>query len=626
MADIIVTAPNGVRVHFPEGTTMDEIRRAMEGLPNAAGGLASADVFRAQGNATPSIATGPYGPEPTGRTTADRLDPGQTMLPDPGAAGVAAEGQMPGYWQPGQTEPGPPQSLTAQVADMILPRYAPETPDRTWVNNLRGHTDAAGSVATLGLWPYIQALYDDATSSLNYREALQNVYNNMDLARQQSPFTMAGAEAAGAMVPVAGAAGFARTAAMPATTAAQFGRQVAEAAPQAAAPLYQQVLGGGAAGGAAGGTYGFAEGLGRSGGDLNEAAQTALDYAVPGAVVGGGVPLFSAMIPAISRAIGRTGAEAGAGAVARGATVFSEESLRSAAGQTRTAMQNAYRAADEAGITVAPYDLVDTLTTVQTGLRTNVNNPEAMALINRFLHGDENFDGIATRNAGIPLSQVEDWRQQVNAAIRSHQTPDGGIDAAGLPLIQIRDALDRQVLQLLEYSPARELYLNTIRLDSLAEAATRATDRAAQSPSLSYEDAFRRQLLRLKESDAWGRFTQEQQDAIDQVIRDRGPLQSLDNIFNTILGTGIRRAFANVAGAGLAATGHGIGFAIPPLMGTATNMARNASTRTNLNNMVNTVTGQPQVPYITQELIRQLDPARYTMPALIGRQTPGGGF
>jgi hypothetical protein len=224
----------------------------------------------------------------------------------------------------------------------------------------------------------------------------------------------------------------------------------------------------------------------------------------------------------------------------------------------------------------------------------------------------------ATRfgDEGVPLAQIERWRQRINKNITNAFRGGRGDD--GELLISVRDALDDGILALTESAaPARQAYLTSIRLSALREASERAADRAAQGGD--YNALFRRELQSMKRRKVWDRFSPEQQQAITDAIRVQGPLAPLERMMSMVIPPGLGRTVANSVGPlGAAATGNAA-MAIPAALSLANSLTGNRALNRALDAIPETVLPRPQVAPI-EEVVR-LGLEQATVPAVWSQQS-----
>ena len=100
------------------------------------------------------------------------------------------------------------------------------------------------------------------------------------------------------------------------------------------------------------------------------------------------------------------------------------------------------------------------------------------------------LDAVESEIAGIdsiPLSRMEEWRQQISRSMRTQ-----GMDPNELIGLQrLRDLIDDAVLDsTARYRVARDMWTNTMRLNTLEDLAWRASNNA----TLSYEEAFKKEI------------------------------------------------------------------------------------------------------------------------------------
>lgn len=503
--------------------------------------------------------------------------PQQYMDPDPGAAGYAMDGPS-------------PVVTTANPGD-----------GRTTTNNIRGHIDTGLNTLTLGVYPFVQAAFDDLFSDRNYSESLRGIYENMDATRRDSPITTAIAEAGGALLP---AAGLMRAVGMPATTAAQGG-------------VLGEMARGGALGGAGAATFGYADTLGRTG-DTEEAARSALNTGALGAGIGAVAPLALSALPFARQAASRINP------FARQETPrFSEAGLTEMSALNRRQVDEAYGLLEQSGETVRNTNLIPILT----DLRTTARAAEDVEL---FPAGQTNLidrmlDITGAHPEGVPLRVIERWRQDLNREINRAWEGDADANRA-IALEGIRDTFDERIVQLLPNQATRDLYRTQLQIDSLLNAASRATDRAAMSNgALDYERAFQQQLVRLKNTREWSNFTEEQQALITEAIRDTSALSRLDAQMTRLLGSGLQRVMSNFAGVGATALTANPMFLAPQALSGLARSSTNRAVRGNLDEIVNSVS--PASPYVPPAALQRLTaPAAINIPGALAGYRTGGGF
>jgi hypothetical protein len=238
------------------------------------------------------------------------------------------------------------------------------------------------------------------------------------------------------------------------------------------------------------------------------------------------------------------------------------------------------------------------------------------------------LDAVESEIAGIdsiPLSRMEEWRQQISLSMRTQ-----GMDPNELIGLQrLRDLIDDAVLDsTARYRVARDMWTNTMRLNTLEDLAWRASNNA----TLSYEKAFKKEIRNFvtgrggdRRLTGWSRFTEEQQDALRDVSLSSSPIEGLHNLMNRLFPNETIRSLSAISGV---VTGQPL-LLIPTGVQVARNTWDARSTYQALDALMGTFPGSRVTPYTPPQF--GFNPATRTiLPATAAEHMinyyTGGGF
>lgn len=497
-------------------------------------------------------------------STMPRIDP------DPGALGIAMDVQP----------HAPPPTLSDRIRD------------------LGGYLDLAANGLTFGAWPHVAAalqggipgMFSEQGFAGGYQNELEGINANMADLRQRSPLTSAAAEMGGAMLPAMFTAG------------------------TWAAPTVMGRVGQGATLGLGGGAlYGYLEGDAPI--DDPSRAQNAVDYGGWGLGLGATMPLAFEAAPALRRAARSVVPSRAASRAAD----FSEDALRSQAAEYRSEARQIYDELDRSGVRIDRQAMDDSflqfMTANEEGL---IETPAAERFLNTLISRTARYGEM---QGGVPLGTLERWRQELNRKISDAWGQSRGEEAQMFERIQ--ENVDNMILGHSD-GAQREMWLYTMRFDALADAATRAADRA--TGTVTYDEALRRQLRTLKNGRLWDRFTPEQQAAITEAIRSQSTLGGVNGLVNRVLGGGLQRTLSNALGLGGAIATSNPAYAAPALLGAFSQSADARALNRRLQDVakaMNNPNGLPALPAPSMDIPLL---AYANIPAVARGYATGGGF